>query len=114
MHVKKTFPTVNCTSSAVRGAEVSWFAPLCNGDDAFLGERHPDYKSNWENTSEIGRTADRLGFSQYALSLLLPSRARHAEFRCRPCSSASTNEFAHSHSLWGGPPSYVGTSPIHP
>lgn len=69
MHPKKTFPTVNCTSSAVTGAEVSWFAPLCNGDDAFLGERHPDYKSNWENTSEIGRTADRLGFR----NMLCPS-----------------------------------------
>ena len=44
------------------GAEISWFAPLCDGDDDFLGNRNPDYKSTWENTSEIVKTADELGF----------------------------------------------------
>ena len=37
----------------IDGAEVSWFAPLCDGDDDFLGNRNPDYKSSWENTSKI-------------------------------------------------------------
>jgi alkanesulfonate monooxygenase len=44
------------------GVEVSWFAPLCDGDDDFLGHRNPDFKSSWENTSEIVQTADKLGF----------------------------------------------------
>ena len=44
------------------GAEISWFAPLCDGDDDFLGNRNPDYKSTWENTSKIVKTADELGF----------------------------------------------------
>ena len=35
------------------GVEVSWFAPLCNGDDEFLGEHNPKYKSNWDNTMKI-------------------------------------------------------------
>ena len=44
------------------GAEVSWFAPLCDGDDDYLGHRNPAYKSSWENTSSIVTTADRLGY----------------------------------------------------
>ena len=27
----------------IDGAEVSWFAPLCDGDDDFLGNRNPIY-----------------------------------------------------------------------
>ena len=46
----------------IDGAEVSWFAPLCDGDDDFLGNRNPIYKSSWENTSKIIKTADKLGF----------------------------------------------------
>ena len=46
----------------IDGAEVSWFAPLCDGDDDFLGNRNPDFKSSWENTSKIIKTADELGF----------------------------------------------------
>ena len=46
----------------IDGAEVSWFAPLCDGDDDFLGNRNPAYKSSWENTSKIIKTADELGF----------------------------------------------------
>ena len=44
------------------GAEISWFAPLCDGDDDFLGHRNPAFKSSWENTSDIVKTADSLGF----------------------------------------------------
>jgi len=46
----------------IDGAEVSWFAPLCDGDDDFLGNRNPDFKSSWENTSKIIKKADELGF----------------------------------------------------
>ena len=46
----------------IDGAEISWFAPLCDGDDDFLGNRNPHYKSTWENTSIIVKTADELGF----------------------------------------------------
>ena len=46
----------------IKGAEISWFAPLCDGDDDFLGNRNPYYKSDWKNTSEIVKTADKLGF----------------------------------------------------
>ena len=35
------------TLSTIDGAEISWFAPLCNGDDDFLGNRNPLYKSSW-------------------------------------------------------------------
>lgn len=44
------------------GVEISWFAPLCDGDDDYLGHRSPKYKSSWENTSRVVMTADRLGY----------------------------------------------------
>ncbi|MCH1538935.1 MAG: LLM class flavin-dependent oxidoreductase [Flavobacteriaceae bacterium] len=44
------------------GAEISWFAPLCDGDDDFMGNRNPMFKSSWENTSEIVKSADSFGF----------------------------------------------------
>ena len=34
------------------GVEVSWFAPLCNGDDEFLGDHNPKYKSCLLYTSD--------------------------------------------------------------
>ena len=61
--------TIKIRSQQQEGAEVAWFAPICNGDDAFLGERNPLYKSNWENTSKILLTADKLGYK----NILCPS-----------------------------------------
>ena len=51
------------------GAEIAWFAPICDGDDDFLGNRNPLYKSNWQNTSQIVKTADHLGYR----NILCPS-----------------------------------------
>ena len=56
-------------SAHLRSAEVSWFAPICNGDDRFLGKRDPFYKSSFRNASQIARTADELGYR----NMLLPS-----------------------------------------
>ena len=53
----------------IDGAEISWFAPLCNGDDDFLGNRNPSYKSNWYNTKNIVEEADKLGYK----NILCPS-----------------------------------------
>ncbi len=53
----------------INKAEISWFAPLCNGDDQFLGTHDPRYKSNWKNTSRIVKTVDKLGFN----NILCPS-----------------------------------------
>ncbi|MTB51398.1 LLM class flavin-dependent oxidoreductase [Lewinella sp. W8] len=50
-------------------AEVSWFAPICDGDDRFLGRRDPFYRSSYRNAAQIARTADELGFR----NMLLPS-----------------------------------------
>jgi alkanesulfonate monooxygenase len=66
---KALFKPIPCTSASILGAEVSWFAPLCDGDDDFLGDRNPKYKSTWENTSKIGLKADELGFR----NMLCPS-----------------------------------------
>lgn len=49
--------------------EISWFAPICDGDDDILGSRNPKYKSTWENTSNIIKTADELGYT----NVLCPS-----------------------------------------
>ena len=56
-------------ASSVSGAEISWFAPICDGDDDFLGTRNDRYKSNWENTAAIVRQADVLGYR----NILCPS-----------------------------------------
>jgi len=61
--------SINVRSRHVDGAEVAWFAPLCNGDDAFLSRHDFRYKSNWSNTSNVLLTADRLGFR----NILCPS-----------------------------------------
>lgn len=61
--------TIPIRSAGLNAAEVSWFAPLCNGDDEFLGKHDMQYKSNWENTSKVVKTADRLGFR----NILCPS-----------------------------------------
>lgn len=60
---------IQIRSAELDAAEVSWFAPICDGDDRFLGARGMDYKSNWENTSKVLLTADKLGFR----NILCPS-----------------------------------------
>ncbi|MEK6153310.1 LLM class flavin-dependent oxidoreductase [Flavobacteriaceae bacterium 3-367] len=60
---------IEIRSPHLEGAEVSWFAPICNGDDRYLGERDPDYKSTFENASGVLLTADRNGFR----NILCPS-----------------------------------------
>ena len=60
---------IEIRSREVKGAEVSWFAPICDGDDRYLGERNIKYKSNWENTSNILLSADKLGYR----NILCPS-----------------------------------------
>lgn len=61
--------TVKIRSPHLKGAEVSWFAPICNGDCRHLGVLDPAYKSDWEKTSNILLTADRLGYR----NILCPS-----------------------------------------
>nr|WP_298996997.1 LLM class flavin-dependent oxidoreductase [uncultured Allomuricauda sp.] len=60
---------ITIRSPHLEGAEVSWFAPICNGDDRYLGERNMNYKSTFENASEILLTADKNGFR----NILCPS-----------------------------------------
>ena len=62
-------PIISIRSPHLDGAEVSWFAPLCNGDDEFLGHHDIRYKSDWSNTSNVLLTADRLGYR----NILCPS-----------------------------------------
>ncbi len=56
-------------SRHIDGAEVAWFAPLCNGDDAFLSKHDFQYKSDWQNTSSVLLAADQLGYR----NILCPS-----------------------------------------
>ncbi len=60
---------IKVKSRHLEGAEVSWFAPICNGDTDFLGEMPDRYKSNWDNASNILLTADKLGYR----NILCPS-----------------------------------------
>ena len=60
---------IEIRSKEVQGAEVSWFAPICDDDDRYLGERNVKYKSNWENSSNVLLAADQLGYR----NILCPS-----------------------------------------
>ena len=60
---------IKVRSKNIEGAEASWFAPICNGDDELLGAHDFRYKSNWQNASNILLTADQLGYR----NILLPS-----------------------------------------
>ncbi|MEL7004447.1 MAG: LLM class flavin-dependent oxidoreductase [Bacteroidota bacterium] len=60
---------INIRSKDIEGAEVSWFAPICNGDFEYLGVHDNKYKSSWENASNILQTADKLGYR----NILCPS-----------------------------------------
>lgn len=62
-------PTIPIRSPHLKGAEVAWFAPLCNGDDEFLSKHDLRYKSDWSNTSNVLMSADRLGYR----NILCPS-----------------------------------------
>ncbi len=56
-------------SADAKGAEVSWFAPICNGDFEYLGVFDEAFKSNWQNASAIVKRADQLGYR----NILCPS-----------------------------------------
>lgn len=56
-------------SKDVDGAEVAWFAPLCDEDCQYLGTREPIYKSTFGHTSDILCAADRYEFD----NILCPS-----------------------------------------
>ena len=56
-------------SADLDASEVSWFAPICSDDYRYLGVPNGDLRSNWENTSDVLLTADRLGFR----NILCPS-----------------------------------------
>ena len=60
---------VPVTSASLDAAEIAWFAPLCSDDYRYLGVPDGDYRSNWQNTSDIIRRADALGFR----NILCPS-----------------------------------------
>lgn len=60
---------IDIRSPHLTGAEISWFAPICNGDTDLLGHMPDQYKSSWENTSRIVMKADSLGFR----NILCPS-----------------------------------------
>ena len=96
------------TLANIEGAEISWFAPLCNGDDDFLGDRNPLYKSSWENTSAIVKTADQLGFK----NVLCPSSYQVGQdplaFVCRNGFYNRKNKFFSSYSLWRITPAHAG------
>ena len=48
---------------------MAYFAPICDGDDRYLGARDPFYRSSYRNASQIALRADELGYR----NMLLPS-----------------------------------------
>jgi len=66
---KSAVTVVPITSADLDALEVSWFAPLCSDDYRHLGVPDGDYRSSWENTSEILQMADKLGYR----NILCPS-----------------------------------------
>ena len=60
---------IQVRSRHLEGAEVSWFAPICNDDYEFLAFPENQYKSTFANTSNVLLTADKLGYR----NILCPS-----------------------------------------
>ena len=60
---------ISIKSEHLDGAEVSWFAPICNGDFRYFGEMDNALKSNWDNASKILLKAESHGFR----NILCPS-----------------------------------------
>ena len=60
---------IDIRSPHLTGAEISWFAPICNGDTDLLGHMPDQYKSNWDNASRIVMKADSMGYR----NILCPS-----------------------------------------
>lgn len=56
-------------SASLKKIEVSWFAPLCDEDFEFLGQKDAALQSSWAHTSQILLNADRQGFN----NILCPS-----------------------------------------
>ena len=64
-----TETTVPIRGRDMKGAEVSWFAPLCNDDYQFLGVPEGHLRSSFAHTSAILREAEAQGFR----NILCPS-----------------------------------------
>jgi alkanesulfonate monooxygenase len=60
---------IKVRSRHLKGAEVSWFAPICNGDFEYMGVHDNHLKSTWKNASNVLLTADKLGYR----NILCPS-----------------------------------------
>ena len=60
---------IEIRSPDLKGAEISWFAPICSDDYEFLGVPENKYKSSFEHCSNILLTADKLGYR----NILCPS-----------------------------------------
>ena len=60
---------VPITSSGLEAAEVSWYAPICSCDYAYLGVPDDELRSSWENGSRIVKRAESYGFR----NILCPS-----------------------------------------
>ncbi len=63
------YSKIRVRSKDIDGVEISWFAPICNGDFEYMGQMDDQLKSSWENASEILLTADKLGYR----NILCPS-----------------------------------------
>jgi alkanesulfonate monooxygenase len=66
---KLSSPSIPIRSAHSAAVEISWFAPLCNEDCAYLGVEDERFRSTWEHTSDILLTADRLSYQ----NILCPS-----------------------------------------
>lgn len=63
--VQQTASPITIRSAHTRAVEVSWFAPLCDDDFAFLGVKEDHLRSTWRHTSDIALTADQLGYDNF-------------------------------------------------
>ena len=78
---------IKIRSKDAPGVEIAWFAPICNGDDRFLAHHDPQFKSSWQNSSDILYTADKLGFR----NILCPSSYQVGQDTLTFASAAAPN-----------------------
>ncbi len=62
-------PNINVRSAHLTGAEVAWFAPICDDDYEFLGVPDKGLKSTFAHSADVLLRADTLGYR----NILCPS-----------------------------------------
>ena len=101
-------PRINVRSEHLTGAEVAWFAPICDDDFEFLGVPDDRLKSTFAHCADVLLRADKLGYR----NILCPSSYQvgqgHLDLRLGRRAEDARYQPAHRRPLRRGQPADVG------